>query len=130
MNSDQPSEGAPITHYDMSGKASIVGKNIAVSHHGIVGDMASRHKEILISYHALHITTGGTRLKGDILTDHVPVANYELTLLTLELKILRRSPNRGELIDAVFIAKSGTPLNHDVRRNVIAFSKHRTRAND
>ena len=107
VNETTPADDGAVVYLDLSCHLGGVGHDDIIVQYAVMGYMAVRHDEVVVTNHGLAFA-GGTAVNGDTFAKAVVVAYLDGGVLTGELEVLRNSTNDSAREDVVTFTHANT----------------------
>ena len=112
MDGGEGADGGAIGHLDVAGQGGRVGEDGVVPHPAIVSHVGVGHEQVVGADLRDSAAQSGPRLHGDVLPDHVAIADGEPGVLAVVLEVLGTMPQGGKGEHVVVPAQSGVAVDH------------------
>src|SRR5699024_2653354 len=115
MHSRQAPQYGPVAHMNMAGQLNGVGNDGVAGNLAVVGNMNISHDPVVIAHPRGADVLHGAGIDGDVLADHVAIANGQGRWLALVLLVLRLAANGTESVKGVVGTNGGVAVKDVVR---------------
>ena len=112
-----------VPDLDMPRQRREIGEHAVITDHAVVRHMRRGHEEVVVTDLRHTLVVGGAAVDGDVLAEHVAVADLQPRRLASVFFVLRRIADRGELEHAVACTEPGPTRDHGMRSDDAAWPK-------